>query len=172
MSTRRCKACGRDLPITDFYRDRTKDGHRKICKFCHIERQMRRKKGPGYEVKHHVEIHPIEPEAEAAPSTSTKRVRKANGKGDRHDYTHKYYEQNKARLTAKNKADYIKRAKTVKIITEKKMAGKEPVPRLCDHCERNADGKGCFEGFENLDTLGIGNCLDYRPINTNLLNKE
>lgn len=54
MTTRRCSNCGRELPLDEFYRQaRCKDEHRRECKRCMIERQMRhRKDDPQYQVKH------------------------------------------------------------------------------------------------------------------------
>ena len=60
MTTKQCTKCGRELPLDEFYRQTGyKDGHRRECKHCTIEQQMRhRKDDPDYQVTHHTGKRP------------------------------------------------------------------------------------------------------------------
>lgn len=41
---RRCRNCGKELPLEDFYQhESSPDGYRAVCKHCYIERQQRKK---------------------------------------------------------------------------------------------------------------------------------
>ena len=142
--TKVCRGCGLELPLEDFYESSTaKDGHRNYCKHCVSARVAKRKHNdPDYQVKHSTKLH----------------TRVANGKGNRSDYTHQYYLANKEKLKAKNRRDY-KRRRQAEWAKAEKAQEELPKERLCDSCEK----RPCIRGFENLTTLGVGNCRDYKP---------
>jgi hypothetical protein len=101
---------------------------------------MKRKKAdPNYQVTHRVEVHEQKP----------RKTRVANGTSKRREYTHKYYEEHKEALKAKNHADYIKR-KTNITVKERPIGTKKPIKadRSCRHCVNYP----CFEGIETLVT--------------------
>lgn len=143
--TKICRGCGRELDLDDFYLEAFgKDGHKNYCKHCVTEREQRKLKGPDHVVVHRSEMH--------------ENTRVANGKGKRSDYTHQYYLANKEKLQAKNRRDYKRRRLAEKAKAEKAQE-ELPKERLCDSCEK----RPCIRGFENLTTLGVGNCRDYKP---------
>ena len=74
--------------------------------------------------------------------------KKPKGTNPRYDYFRRYYLEHRVKISKEAARRYL---------------GKKTRERLCDTCEKNLSGKGCIEGFENLETLGIGNCRDYRP---------
>jgi len=44
VATKKCKVCGRELPLTEFHKDKLmKDGHKKKCKDCTNTYQRKRK---------------------------------------------------------------------------------------------------------------------------------
>ena len=136
METKVCTKCGRELSVKDFYLHNKKDGRRRnVCKHCYIERQSI----TGAVVKHRVKLHPAKPEGEP------KKKRVANGQGDRSQYTHKYYITHKAKLKAKNAADYIKRRLDIEVERQVNI----PTGRTCkDSCIYYQ----CFTGIENIES--------------------
>jgi len=51
MSTRVCKSCGQDLPLSEYYRKKQKNGYSimKKCKECHLSTLRKKcKEGPDY----------------------------------------------------------------------------------------------------------------------------
>jgi hypothetical protein len=146
VTTKVCRNCKRELPLTDFYPQVTApDGHRNICKHCYIERKMQKRKGKDHQVKHHTVMHEV-PQA-AEPKPRKKRV--ANGKGDRSEYMRQYYQGQKERLTEKNHADYIRRKSVAdpNYLPKNKSAAKT-AERLCEKCKNYP----CFAGIENLES--------------------
>lgn len=149
VTTKVCRNCKRELPLTDFYPQVTApDGHRNICKHCYIERKMQRRKGKDHQVKHHTVMHEqVKAEQPAEPKPRKKRV--ANGQGDRAEYMRKYYQDNKQRLTEKNHADHIKR-KLETTVPVRPLGKRKPikVERSCTLCVNYP----CFDGIENLES--------------------
>ena len=46
METKICKKCGRELPLSEFYKhEKHKDGHRNECKECNLQRQKQYREG-------------------------------------------------------------------------------------------------------------------------------
>lgn len=156
-TTKVCRTCGRELPLSDYYQQEGGVlGCKSECKHCYIERQQCKKYGEDHKTVHR---------QETSDPKKPRKQRVRNGEGDRYKYMHQYYEDQKQRLTKKNHADYIRRklAITTPDIDAVDTTVQETGPRLCDTCDRNKDGKGCFEGFENIKTLGTCKCHDYRP---------
>ena len=140
METKVCTKCGRELSVKDFYLYNKKENRRRnVCKHCYIERQSI----TGAKVKHRVKLHPVKTEDETEDKPKKKRV--ANGQGDRSQYTHKYYITHKAKLKAKNAADYIKRR--LDIIVERQEL--VPTGRTC---KGNCIYYPCFTGIENIES--------------------
>ena len=147
VTTKVCRNCKRELPLTDFYPQVTApDGHRNICKHCHIEREMQRRKGKDHQVKHHTVMHEVA-KAEQPTEPKPRKKRVANGKGDRSEYMKKYYQDQKVRLTEKNHADYIRRKLDADPNYQQRTAAK-PAERLCEKCKNYP----CFAGIENLES--------------------
>ena len=132
--TKVCSKCGRELPLTDFYRN--KKGYRTECKHCSIERTMHQRKGEQHQVKHHIVMH------SQAEQPKPRKPRVANGNGDRSEYMHQYYLDNKEKLTAKNRADQLRRAEL------KRAASVAKVEKGCQLCANYP----CFDGIENLES--------------------
>lgn len=154
METRVCKKCGCELPVEDFYWQDTKKAKRRLtCRFCDIERIMRNKKrDPDYQVKH-----------QAKPVYAKRKPRVANGKGDRREYSRKYYQEHKAELTAKNHADYIQRK--LSIVVERKPIHTQ-VPEIvanCPTCKDNCANYPCFTGIDNMSCNLAMTCHGFKP---------
>lgn len=66
--TKVCKSCGKELPILEFYRDRTKkDGHGNECKECRREYQKAYAKQHPRSRKKAAEAHPTSPHPDILP---------------------------------------------------------------------------------------------------------
>jgi hypothetical protein len=142
-----CRSCGRELPLDDYYPQVTApDGHRHICKHCYIERKMQKRKGKDHQVKHHTVMHEqVKAEQPAEPKPRKKRV--ANGQGDRSEYMRQYWQDQKERLTRKNREDYKER----KLRTGYTRQRTTVIPngeRLCEQCVLWP----CFAGIEILES--------------------
>lgn len=148
IRTKVCRKCGLELAISDFYVCASnKDGYRNYCKHCMIDQNMKRRKDdPDHQVKHHTVLH-------EAP----KKKRVANGKGKCSEYAHRYYQENKAMIKAKNRADYIKRKVAVEV--KKRPEEKQVVTLNCkDHCANWP----CFTGIENIESNLAVTCHGFK----------
>lgn len=142
--TKVCSKCGRELPLTDFYRN--KKGYRTECKHCVIERNMKALKGEDHQVKHHTEMH---------EQPKQRKTRVANGQSKRSEYTHQYYLDHKEEIKAKNRADYLKRMEL-----KSNAAKPAKAERLCLKCENWP----CFDGIENLESdFAKEGCNSFSP---------
>lgn len=165
IGLKRCRNCGRELPLDNFYQhESSPDGYRCVCKHCYIERQQRKKCGEDHITKHRIKRTDITPE---------ERER-------RRLYAQVYREQHRNKCNeASRKSNQRRRAGEPKLVPgpekgsnyiiyqpetsrhyKKRVKDK---PRLCDSCAKCP----CIVGFENLETLGRGKCLDYKPRENN-----
>jgi len=152
--TRVCKKCGRELPIDDFYWNDGKHTTRRwLCRYCDIERIMRINKGdPGYQVKHRP--HPV---------LAKRKSRVPNGQGERSEYAHQYYLDNKKRLKAKNAAAYIKR-KLDMVVERKPIHSTMPqIVANCPTCKGNCENYPCFAGIDNMSSNLAMTCHGFKP---------
>ena len=142
IGLKRCRNCGRELPIEDFYPNAgSPDGLRNVCKECYIERQQRKKCGEEHVTKHR-------PKKELTPE-ERERLRL---------YHQAYREAHREKCNeASRKSNQRRRAGE-----EKLPPGPEPgtvffplgkrkpahADRTCRHCKNYP----CFAGIENFET--------------------
>jgi hypothetical protein len=152
--TKVCKKCGRELSIDDFYwQDKRQVKRRPICRYCVVERIMRNKKGDQtYQVKHL--SHPV---------LVKRKNRVPNGQGERSEYYHKYYQQNKERLDNKNHADYIQRKLNISVERKPIHSTVPQIVANCPTCKDNCENYPCFAGIDNITSNLAMTCHGYKP---------
>jgi hypothetical protein len=155
--TKVCSICGRELPISDFYKLRGgRDGHRCQCRHCFTEKQSKKRvKDPNHKVKHRTELHPV---------MTKEQLEK------KREYARKYREANRDRLNQLSRESNRRRRAgeekrnpgPPKGITLTKQPFTQPkaqpkpsdkkktvqVEKLCKQCVNWP----CFDGIENLES--------------------
>lgn len=153
--TKVCIKCGCELPLEDYYVEKSAaDGHKNECKHCYVERQQRKKFGKDHTTKHHTKLH--------KKTADERRLYQA-------EYMRRYREEHRekvrevcrrsiARIRAgepKRKPGPPKGTKyhkqhnmpsRVSFVVEETPAVK--LPRLCLQCVNYP----CFEGIDNLES--------------------